>query len=1062
MLQSERNCFRKKTCLWPIILGAMFLFITNINTEAQPNQQQGPVLIKGKVQDETGMPLPGTSIVVVGTIKGVVTGADGDYTIEVHQGDELKFSFVGYIDQVIKVGNQTSIDVVLKENIAELDEVVVVGYGAQKRAHLTGAVSQVSSKELNKTPMQNVSNMLTGKLSGLTSIQQSGKPGEDGTILYLRGLNTFSGSNGPLVIIDGVPGAMNDLNSNDIETVSVLKDASASIYGVQGANGVILITTKNGSESAPQISYDGSVMLVQNTAMPEYLDAAGYMYWHNKAREMDGQTPLWTADIQNRVMNNDPNSIWGQTDWFGKIFRTGITQQHNLSATGGTEKVRYYASIGFMDQEGTLRNTGLTRYNVRTNLDIKVAKNLKFTAHLSGYRTDTNYPGFDIGSQTEYNPIRQAIDAIPIIKSEFEGLPTAWQWGGGYTVNPYAALYETGYKRSNRYNIDSNFKLEYDFSDLLSILKGLKVSVFASYNYSQNAYLNFGRYYQVYRINSNLDEGVLGASGYPQGSELVKQSSWGDNWMLRPQIEYAREFDGKHFVGATLLMEERKTFSSYVLGRKIGFYSDNPIDINMGTEYLDEAWGKHTEGSYSNTGQKSYVGRVNYAYGGKYMAEFAFRYDGSYRFAPENRWGFFPSAFIGWVVSQEDFMKSVSAVDFLKIRASYGQAGNDDIRLNGNPLYFQYNSTYALSSNSMAFGDRSVTQFYTSNAYVYRYLTWSTTHLYNLGFELNMWRGKLGVELDVFYQQTSDILEGVGANFPPSLGGYYPAIENSGKVENKGFEITLKHNNQINSDWSYGFRGSFSFARNKILHKANADNHPNYRPNVGGPMNVRYGFKALGLFQTQEEIDQYPNAPSGNIRLGEIKYLDVNGDGKISSDHDYVKIGHGDVPEINFNLNMDIAWKDFSLSMIWQGVARCDYELSGVYNNGVTASTRYTNSFGEGGNSPTYLVEDAWTPDNPTARFPRLSATANGNNAWRSSWWVINGNYLRLKNLNLSYSLPANILNKTPFSRVNVYLAGTNLLTFSHFKWIDPESPSVSNGYYPQQKTYSVGLNLTF
>jgi hypothetical protein len=362
----------------------------------------------------------------------------------------------------------------------------------------------------------------------------------------------------------------------------------------------------------------------------------------------------------------------------------------------------------------------------------------------------------------------------------------------------------------------------------------------------------------------------------------------------------------------------------------------------------------------------------------------------------------------------------------------------------------------------MGFGGKSITQFYTNNAYVYRYLTWSTTHLYNIGFDLEMWRGKLGVELDVFYQQTSDILEPVAANFPSSLGGYYPAIENSGKVENRGFEITLKHNNRINSDWHYALKGSFSYARNKILHQANADNHPNYRPRVGTPMNVRYGYQALGLFQTQEEIDQYPNAPSGTINLGDIKYKDVNGDGYINSTHDYVKIGHGEVPQINFNLNMEASWKNFHLSMIWQGVAICDFELSGVYNSGVTASTRYTNAFGEGGNSPRYLVEDAWTPENTSARFPRLTSVANGNSAWRSSWWVINGNYLRLKNLNISYSVPENVLSKMPFSRINIYLAGTNLLTMSHFKWIDPESPSVSNGYYPQQKTYSVGLNLTF
>ena len=1046
-----------------VFMVATLLCLCSSSVASAASETMQRITVTGTVTDVDGEPIPGVGIAIKGANLGSITDASGKYSVSVgNQNDILVFSFIGYISKEIVVGNKTVINVVLEEDTQQLEEVVVVGYGRQTRPHLTGSISQVSSKELTKVPMQNISNMLTGKLSGLTSIQQTGKPGEDGTILYLRGLNTFSGSNNPLVIVDGVPRGMNDLNPNDVESISVLKDASASIYGVQGANGVILITTKTGSESAPQISYDGSFISVHNTAMPEFLDAPGYMYWHNKARVMDGLTPLWTADIQNRVMTNDPESVWGQTDWFSKIFRTGFTQQHNISASGGSDRAKYFTSIGYMNQEGTLRNTDLTRYNVRTNLDIKVAKNLKFTANLSGIRTDRNWPGFDIGQQTEFNPIRQAIDAIPIIKSEFEGLPTAWQWGGGYVLNPYAALYESGYMRQTRFSIDSNFKLEYDFSSLTDVLKGLRISVFASYNYDQTNDRNYGRYFQVYRVNNSFDEGIVGATGYPVGNEFVKSASWGDNWMLRPQIEYSRLIADKHLVGAIFLMEERKTYSSTMSGKKIGYISDDPVDISTGTEYADETWGRIVSGSYSNTGQKSYVGRLNYAFGSKYLAEFAFRYDGSYRFAPENRWGFFPSGSLGWVISQEEFMKSIEAIDFLKLRASYGQAGNDDIRIGGSPLYFQYNSTYAFAANSMTFGGRPVTQLYTSNAYVYRNLTWSTAHLYNIGIDLDMWRGKLGMELDVFYQKTTDILESVSANFPPSLGGYYPSIQNSGMVENRGFEITLKHNNKINADWSYGLKGNFAFARNKVLRRANADNHPNYRPVVGVPMGVRYGFEALGLFQTQDEIDQYPNPPTGSIKLGDIKYRDVNGDGMISSNHDYVKIGYGDVPEINFNFTMEASWKNLSLSLLWQGVAHTDYELSGVYNSGVTASTRYTNSFGEGGNSPSYLVEDAWTPENTGARYPRLTATANANNSNRSSWWLINGNYLRLKNLNLSYSIPAKVLTKTPLSRVNIYVAGSNMLTFSHFKWVDPESPSVSNGYYPQQKTYSVGLNVTF
>jgi len=339
---------------------------------------------------------------------------------------------------------------------------------------------------------------------------------------------------------------------------------------------------------------------------------------------------------------------------------------------------------------------------------------------------------------------------------------------------------------------------------------------------------------------------------------------------------------------------------------------------------------------------------------------------------------------------------------------------------------------------------------------------------------MNMMRGLLGMELDVFYQVTNDILESVSANNPLSLGGFFPTIKNSGRVENKGFEITLKHNNRINSGLSYGLKGNFSFARNKVLKRSMTDNHPNYQPEVGAPMGVRYGFKALGLFQSWEEIDQYPAPPTGGtLRPGDIKYLDYNGDGKIDfsgrlsesapANEDYVRIGYGPVPEINFNLNVDVSYKNFYFSMLWQGVSHTDYELSGWWDDRkYPASTPYTSLFPGYGNSPRYLVEQAWRPDNPDARFPRLTLTNSSNNAWQSSWWVINGEYLRLKNINLGYSVPDNVLQQTPFSRVNIYLAGTNLFTFTHFKYVDPESPSVSWGYYPQQKTYSIGLNLTF
>lgn len=1022
------------------------------HSSPQPITKPVQQLASGKVTDSQGKPLPGVTISLKGTNVETSTDNAGYFELKAVPGQILRISMLGYKKQEYTLGQDLSVTIRLETDVSDLEEVVVVGYGTQKRVHMTGAVSQVTAKELTRAPMQNLSNMLTGKVPGLTSIQSSGKPGADGTALYVRGLNSFAGSNGPMILVDGVPRPIDYINPNDVESISVLKDASAAIYGVQGANGVILITTKKGNSGATKIFYDGANVITQNTAMPEFLNASEYMYWNNKAKEMDGLTPLWDAGIQNKVMNNDPTSIYGETDWLKKIFRTGITKQHNVSASGGNDKSTYFASLGVMDQEGTLKNTAYTRYNVRSNIDFQVANNLRLTSNLSGMFSKRNWPGTAIDNQGEFNPIRQAMTSIPIIKDEFNGLPTAWN-GSLYNSNGYAALMESGFIKQKRWVMDTNFKLEYNFSDLADFLKNLKLSMFGSYNYSNTADASYSKFYELYSLNSTLNTGVVGASGFSPDNTFSKSASWGDFYLWRPQIDYSREFNN-HYIGATFLFETKKSFSETMTGTKRGYVTDNPVDLSLGSTFATTpVSGSH---GYSG-GQASYVGRVNYGYSGKYLAEAAFRYDGSYIFAPGNQWGFFPSTSIGWVVSKENFFANAfPQVELLKVRASYGRSGNDAV----SP--FQHNSLFGLAINSMVLGGEAVSQFYSTSPYLYRNLRWATTDNFNVGLDVDLWGKKLGIEVDVFYKLTKDILESQGGNYPSSLGGYYPAFKNSGKVENKGLEVVLKHANQLGQSWNYALKGSFAFAKNRVLSRIIPDNRPNYRAVIGESMGARYGYRALGLFQSVEEIDQYPSAPSGFLRVGDLKYEDINGDGMISSEFDFVKTGYGQVPEINFALNMDVSYKNFFLSMLWQGASRVDYELSGVYDSGVMASTMYTAAFSGNGNTPAYLVNEAWTPENTDARYPRLSTVSNGNNAWSSSWWVVDGSYLRLKNVNFGYDVPAHFLSKTPFNRINVFIAGTNLWSLSHFKYVDPESPSVSNGYYPQQKTYSFGLNLTF
>ena len=1030
------------------LLGLMMCFCTALWASAQGNTVTGTVI------DENGEPMMGATVSVQGQAGlATATDLDGQFSLTLPKSEAtLAITFIGYKETLQKVtgGGSYTIKMQPDENI--LDEVVVVGYGVQKKITMTGSVSAVGSKDPMKAPMQNVSNMLTGKISGMSSIQSNGQPGADGAAIYVRGVNGF-GAQSPLVLVDGIERDMNMVNPGDIESVSVLKDAAASIYGIKGSNGVILITTKSG-EGKTSINYNMSLSAVRNTAFPEFLNASEFMYYKNKALIMDGLEPLFSADIQQKVFANDPDSPWGETDWFDEIFRTGFTQQHNVSASGSTERVKYFTSLGYMSQDGTIKKTSFERFNARTNLEIKVARNLTFSTQLSGVKTQQEAPSSAaFGKQYEINPVRQAANTAPIIKKEWNGYKLAWKEGNAINVNPLAALENDGFYKRDNWIFNSSYKLEYDLSDLWEPLKGLKVSGFFAYDFTHTASREFTKGYELLAFdNYNLESKVEQSYGIGKEASFQRYANTSWRWMLRPAINYNRDF-GKHSVNFLLLYEKTKAYSDMLYAAGRGYLATDPVDINLAPERTENV--PLQQGNYQHTGMQSYVGRINYAYDNKYLFEFAMRRDGSYIFAPENRWANFPSVSVGWVASREKFLEDIQWIEMLKLRASYGESGSDNM----DP--FLYNLTYAMATNSYVINGAAMAQYYLSNSYAFRDFTWAHDKTFNFGVDFSLFRSKLSGEIDVFYKKTTDILEGTGGAYPPSLAGYFPSWANSGAADNRGVEITLNHQLAVTKDFNYRVRGSFSFARNKVLKKKVSDSYPNYRGQLGSPAYARYGFKTAGLFQTQEEIDNYPIAPSGETRLGDIKYVDVNGDGIISSAHDYVKIGYGMIPEINFSFNIDLNYKDFYLTTLWQGVTHCDYQLQGVYDNGVTASTVYTSAFGTG-NSPKYLIEEAWTPENPDAKYPRLSTIPNGNNAWVSDWWTINGEYLRLKNIQLGYNIPANVLRKTPFSSVNVYVAGSNVLTFSHFKYVDPESPSVSNGFYPQQATYTFGLNVAF
>lgn len=745
--------------------------------------------------------------------------------------------------------------------------------------------------------------------------------------------------------------------------------------------------------------------------------------------------------------------ILGDTDWLSKIYKKfGLTHQHNISVSGGTDKVKYYSSVGLMNQDGILRNTDFKRYNMRGNVDAKITRNLTFAINMSVAHTERNWPGLSISPQSEFSPVTQAFYALPLLKETYEGKPLGYT-NGSYTYTPLAALEDAGYQNQRTWTFDSTARLEYDFGSIKA-LQGLKASIFMGYNVGSTLDYNYLRKYSLYKFDPRsftVTETI--AQGIPE-SNFNKSNSLGWSMTIRPQINYEREF-GKHSVSALFFFERRKSYDDTMTGYKTGYYADFPIDLSMGLVNQSP----YTTGSHSYTGSAGFAGRISYAYDKKYLLEVTMRADGSYKFAPKNRWGYFPSVAVGWVMSEEAFFKrALPKIEYFKLRASYGVLGSDDT----SPYLYMQSFFSTAPGFTCVIGGQPQSAYYTGG-YIHDNLTWSRTHTYNFGMELRAFQGKLGIEFDWFYKLTSRILESdSGGTYAPSLGGNNPAWLNSGRVDNRGFELTLRHANSFRNGWSYALTGNLSWARNRVLSRRIADNHPSYRAILGEPLGSIYGFQALGLFQTQEQVDNYPTAPSGWAGLGEIMYKDIDGDGKIDRDHDYVKIGRSTTPEMSFSLNMDVAWKNISLSVLWQGVALCDYQLSGLYGNGHTDNTMYTRPFYGDGNAAYYLVENSWRPDHTNAEYPRLHAITNSNNANASTWWIRNGAYLRLKDVRLSYALPKKLLSKIGIERTSIYVAGTNLLTFSAFKYIDPENPGINNGYYPQQRTYSIGLNLTF
>jgi TonB-linked SusC/RagA family outer membrane protein len=1030
-----------------------FLLVTTTLVTAQT--------VRGVVTDEKGETIIGASVVEKGTSNGTVTNFDGEFSLTLkNTASGIEITYVGYEKQEIKPAGKTNLKIVLVEDTKKLEEVVVVGYGVQKRASITGSVASVNAEKIEKLPTDNLSNMLSGRIAGVVTRQQSGVPGENGALISVRG------STNVLVLVDGVERDFSNLDPTEIETFTVLKDAaSTAVYGVRGGNGVILITTKRGKSSEKvSVSYDGVYTASTNTNFPTFLSGPEYANYHNKATMLDGQPIQFDEQRIGYITNgNDPQGIWGNTDWFKLIFKPyapGVN--HKLSATGGNDKYKFFVGGSYLNQDGIIDNVNYNRFNLRSNMDIKFTDKLTFKVDMSGRIENKDYPGVTPGAADPSastsnggatmgykNIVYYTIAAAPVVRPQTpDGTYIGYQ-------NPLIARDKSGFRDSQSKRVETGMSLAYDAT---SLLKGLKFTANFSYDFVNSFLKTFilpaEQITPVYSSGlgvGSVQQVIPGFSPHRiEGTnELTDAASYFSRYNFQAIANYSNRF-GKHDVNADMVWEQSGANGNSFYGVVENLPLIELPELSKGAIYPT----KPTSGSSSQSGKAGMVTRFNYSYADKYMFQFTSRTDWSSSFLGDNKFGFFPGASLGWRVSEESFIKdNLKFIDNLKVRLSWGILGFDVVAA------ASYLENYALTSTaSVIFGDNGYQSINPVNV-PNKTLKWENITTYNGGFESVLWNGLLSIELDAFYKIREDILGPAPSIYPPSIGGNFPSMVNYGTIDTRGFEVVLGHKKIINKDFNYMVSGTFTYADSRYVKWNQSPNTPKNLMVIGNSPGAVYGYMSDGLYQDENEL-RYAPKMSDEVRLGDIKYKDFNGDGKIDNS-DRVLIANSTVPKLNYGLNIDLDYKDFDLTMFFQGAAISDVMLSGTYSAlGYSDGTFFTQIFKWGSNPPKYLAEGSWTPENRNAEYPRLSTQTSSNNASISDFWKRDASYVRLKNAQIGYSLPKKLMKTLKLEAVKVYISGTNLLTFSKLKFIDPEAPSVNNGYYPQQRVLSLGLNV--
>jgi TonB-dependent starch-binding outer membrane protein SusC len=1031
------------------------------NRTLNPRTQEAAIPIKGKVTDSQGAGLPGVSVLVKGTTVGTSTDNNGSYSINVPDTKAmLVFSYIGFLPQEISVNNRTAIDIILEADVKSLGEVVVVGYGVQKRATVSGAVATVKGADLVKSPAVNLSNSLAGRLPGVVTFNRSGEPGYDGAGIRIRGSNTLNNSEA-LIVIDGIPGragGLDRINPADIETISVLKDASAAIYGSRAANGVILITTKRGKTGKPELSYSYNQGYAQATQLPKLANAAQYTEMLNdldvyglpvaewatadKAYRSTGvytnpagvirKAPFSPSDIQKYSDGSDP-WLYPNTDWYASALKNWSPQgRHNVQMTGGTENLKYLASLGYQNQDAYYKKsaTGYQQYDIRLNLDAKINNYINVTL------------GMMAREEYRFFPTKGAGAIFRMLMRGKPQQPAFWPDGRpGPDIengeNPVViTTNETGYDRDKRDYIQTNAAIDIKIPGI----EGLKFTGTAAIDKLLQNNKRWETPWTLYERGVGFEADgktpiLSAAKRGPAEPRLTLGNLNQLNILLGGVLTYDRKF-GDHNITA-LAGTNKETIS----GDNFNAYRRYFISTSLDQMFAGGDLEKNNGGGAFERARLNYFGRVAYNYKEKYLAEFLWRYDGSDIFPEETRYGFFPGAMFGWVLSEENFIKkTLPFVSYLKLRGSWGQMGNDQI------ASYQYLATYGF--RSYIIGNTETKTLFEARV-PNKEITWEIANNKDLGLEGQLLNGKVNFEFDVFNNYRSKILWTRNASIPQSTGLSLPA-QNIGEISNKGWEFLIGYRNQFR-DFKYNVSINGGYAKNRIEFWDEAAGAPDWQRTTGKPMYTVQAYIYDGVFKDQAEIDANPiNYKSivNTLRPGDMKYQDYNGDGKITPD-DQVRTNFNNTPMFQGGLSLIGSYKGFDVNILFQASA---------------GAKQYISS-GEMGNIGNYLLSmynDRWTINNPSSVHPRITNRADQYYSGNNTYWFRSTDYIRLKNFEIGYTIPDALTRKVGMGNFRVYFNGLNMFTWSNFDSFDPETNSATGQYYPQQRIINGGLTVTF